>query len=157
MRPLDRLALAVAAVLVAATGLRLLIASLPGDAGPVPAAAVPPAVALPDDDQLAAALARNPFSPIGAASRPEAGLAPPAAGPPPALTLTGVMLGPDWRRALVRTADGQSRVLAEGQAVAGWRVARVEPGRLVLAGADGEVVVPLGRAGNGTRAGEERR
>jgi general secretion pathway protein N len=79
---------------------------------------------------------------------------PPAIEKPPALgsglggryQLLGLVSAGGTRRALI--ADGNRRVeIAEGAALDGWTVARIEQDRVVLSSPEGQTVLKLRRAG----------
>lgn len=81
---------------------------------------------------------------------------PPPRGPDDAPQFYGTVIGPppEGARALLRL-DGRApgaRLYAEGEGAAGWRVVRVEPERVVLAGAGGRVTLRLPQPGARARA-----
>lgn len=113
------------------------------------AAAAPSAGTASASDRNAALLAAAPF---GQANADPAS----ASRPPETLILAGVMLAErgDDSRAILRLESGEQRAFGVGDALAdGRRVLRVEASAVTLAGAAGEVTIPLHpRAGDSAAA-----
>lgn len=99
---------------------------------------------------------RPPPAPLLPAPIVVAPLPPPAAAitVPPDLTLAGLRAGPDGGMAIV-AAGGKQYLLRPGRSLPGGiRLLRVEPGRAILAGPAGEMVLAFGNAGPASAAGQ---
>jgi type II secretory pathway component PulC len=55
--------------------------------------------------------------------------------------LTGVVIGPDLRRAIFAVTGTNSRVLSEGERLKGWRLESISPKVVMLSGPAGKIVL----------------
>ena len=146
--------LALAALLVAATGYELLAplgpVTVEPPRAPVLRAATPVAqVAPPSIDLFADIDARPLFSPQRA-PLPDR-LAGSASGSPSDLVLIGVMIGGEKPIALFKSAGASTTTTATvGDMVGGWRVVDIAPTRVGLRGASGLIEIPLASPGSQT-------
>lgn len=125
------------------------------DAGP--AAGAPAVPALPDkappaDSTVEVAVAAAPFRPNRTPPERRYALPGEADGPDardgrgPSLRLTGTAVRPGrLQLAAFRTGDGRSLVVETGAEIEGFRVVRVETGRVVLEGPDSTMVLEVER------------
>jgi hypothetical protein len=124
----------------------------PAEAAPVQRArAVAPRRGYPADVVVAAAL-EDPFRP--ASVPPPAPAAPaeavPASSPAPVapVRLVGTMVFPDGRAAAVcQVGSEPARIVRVGEAIGGYTVARVEPGRALLTGPGGRLELSVPKPG----------
>jgi hypothetical protein len=79
-----------------------------------------------------------PPSPVLAQTKVAASISPPI---PPPTTLLAVLIGPNYRAAILRFASGQSRTIAEGEVIDGWTLRRVTEDAVVLHGVSSDAVV----------------
>lgn len=128
----------------------------PADAGrPAGAPEVPalPDTASPVDSTAEAAVAAAPFQPDRTPPARRYGLPGEADGRTasarrgPSLRLVGTAVRPGrLQLAAFRTADGRSLVVETGAEIEGFRILRVETGRVVLEGPDSTMVLEVDRA-----------
>ena len=122
----DRFALILAGFVAVATAARFLIPGGGSIAAPVPdieAEAPPPA--LPALDQLGVVTEHDLFSPsraAGASSQNQLGGA----------TLVGIVFSGGRQAALLRLADGTSKIIAPGTAFAGWTLISLDTHQAIL-------------------------
>lgn len=123
----DRIALLCAALLAVGTLLRAALPALAGEAAaplPDPAPVAAPQT-LPPLDAFADVLQHNPFSPSRTAG---AGAANQLGG----AQLVGIVLSGSKRAALVRLADGTTKSIPPGGAVAGWTLVSLDKDHATL-------------------------
>lgn len=117
----DRIALLCAALLAVGTALRVALPAFGGEAAaplPDPAPVAAPQ-SLPPLDSFAEVVQRNPFSPsrtAGTGSVNQLGDA----------QLVGILLSGPSRAALIRLADGTTKTIPPGGAVAGWTLVSLD-------------------------------
>ena len=122
----DRLAVILAGLIAVATALRFLIPGGGSVAIPVPdieAEAPPPA--LPPLDQLSVVTDHDLFSPARAASAS-------AQNQLGGATLVGIVFSGGRQAALLRLADGTSKIIAPGTAFAGWTLVSLDKNHATL-------------------------
>ena len=77
----------------------------------------------------------EPDAPVEVAPPPQVVVdpGPPPAPPPPDVTLTGVIIGPDLKKAIL-TRNGQEKTInvAEGGEIDGWTVSEIGPREITL-------------------------
>ena len=102
-------------------------------------------------DRPAFAPSRRPPAPPALTVIPPAAAAPPPA--PPRLTLLGTLKSGGNASAVIRPAAGRSRVMALGEVIEGWRLARIDGNLIVLENQGQRVEVQLSRRGSSPAPG----
>ena len=103
----------------------------------------------PSRDEFAIVNARPLFSPTRASIGEPSETGMMHAGPPD-IMLLGVMIGPARSIALLkRPQDAVATTAFVGQTIDGWRLVRIEPGRIVLHGNMADYPIPLRSASEG--------
>jgi hypothetical protein len=146
--------LALAALLVAATGYELLAPLGPitveAPRAPVLRATTPVAQVAPPSIELFADIDARPLFSPQRAPLPDR-LAGSASGSPSDLVLIGVMIGGEKPIALFKSAGTSTTTTATvGDMVGGWRVVDIAPTRVGLRGASGLIEIPLASLGSQT-------
>ncbi len=127
---------------------------LPGPAESAPvqrARAVAPRRGYPAEVVVAAAL-EDPFRPAPvaqpAAAVPVGAVPEPVSAPAAPVRLVGTMVFPDGRAAAVcQLGSEPARIVRVGEAIGGYTVARVEPGRAILTGPGGRLELSVPKPG----------
>ena len=112
----------------------------PADLRPIQAAPSVPRSGVKIDDLVAGLLDRPLMDPSRRAHGAEP--AAPATGSE-VPRLSGVIIGPDGKRAIFATGSGRPQVLAEGERVGQTIIKTIMPDEVILAGSEGEQVIRL--------------
>jgi len=117
---------------------------------PLPPAAAFAAIA----DRPLFSPSRRPAQPIGPPAAPVTQIQP-AAPPALSVTLTGIIISPERRAAILRRADGTSKAVLEGETVNGWLLKVVAPDQAQFSYGAATVELPFPihqSSGDGTTA-----
>jgi len=147
-------------ILATLLAVEIVLPAMPPIALPTPVASRPKPSARPAadadvmvDDLVAIVLDRPVMEP----NRRARGVVPVAPPTDAALPrLSGVIIGPDGKRAIFTPATGRSLILAEGDKVGQAIIKTIRPDEVILAGSDGDQVIHLRHSNIAPTKGAQR-